>query len=165
MSLAAIGCNPSFKWSLDANGVVGGDNPDHAQKLGTLGFSPSGGMYVVLQAMGAVAKGGFCLLKGRFEAQPATTTLATHAFSCAIPQIALADDEYGWGLVWGEGDVIGAAIAAAATELSTSGTAGRVDDQDSAGRIGGLVPLNSAVTTAGDLVPVAVTWPRINIIS
>ena len=165
MSLAAIGCNPSFKWTVDANGLVGGDNPDHAQALGTLGFSPSGGMFVVVQAMGAVARGGFCLVTGDFEAQQATTTLATHAFSCAIPQVALADDEFGWGLVFGHGDVIGAAIAADAQELSTSGTAGQVDDMDSAGRIGGLVPLNSAVTSAGDLCPIAAQWPRINIIS
>ena len=165
MSLAAIGCNPSFKWTLDANGLVGGDNPDHAQRLGTVGYSPSGGMFVVVQAMGAVAKGAFCLVKGDFAAQQATTALATHAFSCAIPQVALADDELGWGLVFGHGDVIGLAIAADAQELSTSSTAGAVDDGDTAGRIGGLVPLNSAVTTTGDLVPVAVTWPRINIIS
>ena len=160
-----MGCNPAFTWTVDSLGAVGGDNPDHAQRLGTLGFSPGGGMYVAVKAMGAVAKGGFCLLKERFEVQAATTSLATHAFSCAIPQVALADDEYGWALVWGDGDVIGLAIAANAQELSTSGTAGSVDDGDTAGRIGGLVPLNSALTTTGDLLPIAAQWPRINIIS
>ena len=165
MSLAAIGCNPIFTWTLDATGGVGGDNPDHAQRLGTIGYAPGGGMYVVVKAMGAIDKGGFCLLKERFEVQQATTARATHAFSCAIPQVELADNEYGWALVWGEGSVVGAAIAANAQELSTSGTAGRVDDTDTAGRIGGLIPLNSAATTAGDLLPIAATWPRINIVA
>ena len=165
MSLAAIGCNPSFTWTLDANGVVAGDNPDHAQRVGTVGYSHSGGMFLAVRAMGAVVKGGFCLLKGDFEVQQATTTLATHAFSCAIPQVALDDDEFGWALVFGHGDVKGLAIASASQELSTSGTAGSVDDGDTAGRIGGLVPLNTAATSAGDLLPIAATWPRINIIS
>ena len=165
MSLAALGCNPSFTWTVNSAGVAGGDNPDHAQAVGTLAFSPSGGMYVCIKAMGTLAKGAFTLLKGRFEAQPASTARATHAFSCAIPQIAIADNDYGWGLVWGEGDVIGGQIAANASELSTSGTAGRVDDSDTAGRIGGLIPLNAAQTSSGDLCPIAAQWPRINIVA
>ena len=162
MSLAALGCNPSQ--TGDSLADVGGHNP------GTLAYSPDGGLYMLVKAQGAITAGALCKIvrssgETEIEAQELNTAGATHGFSLCIPQVAIADNAYGWALVFGHGTVEAGAVAVSAEELSTTTTLGRVDDTDSNGRIGGLMPLNRAAVTAGNQLAIFATWPHLDLVA
>ena len=154
MALAAMGCNPSDHGSSLED--IGGAS------LGTLAFSPDGGLYVAIRAQGAVIEGGVCAIKGDWDVDPITTTTNTAAAgveSLCVVQEALADNDYGWGLVFGNGVVNVAASCAANTALHATTTAGRVDDAASVGHIGGI-QLSEARAASAGTAPASVQWPR-----
>ena len=154
MSLAPFGCNPTDHGSsLDD---IGGFS------LGSLAYSPDGGIYVAIRAQGAVPEGGVCAIKGDWDADPITTTTNTAAAgieSLCVVQEALADNDYGWGLVFGNGNILVAASCAANTALHATTTAGRVDDAASVGHIGGI-QLTTARSASVGVAPGSVQWPR-----
>lgn len=102
MALAALGCSPTKTWT-DASHSGGAGT-------GNLGYSPDGGMYVCFRANGAVAQYEPVFLDrtdsdGYLNGTPKGSTASKRGVPIAIPQVALADNEFGWGLVYGTGRV------------------------------------------------------------
>ena len=90
--------------------------------------------YMYLHANGTLAQYGLVTIDKDFEAAPGTTaTSGARPTRCAIPQIAVADNEYFWAPIGpfphGAGfKVKGAASCAANVKLYTTASAGVVDD-------------------------------------
>ena len=112
--LGAMGCNPTVKGTtLEA---IGGFS------LGQLAFSPDGGIYICTRANGAVSRYETCYIGSGIEATPKGTDADQRGVPICIPQIAVSDDEYFWGLVAGVGRVRTSASVAAGAGLGLSGT-------------------------------------------
>lgn len=62
-----------------------------------------------------------------------TAGTAGHGSRLGVPQAALADNEYGWFQVYGKGTIRTTGAAAKGTRLNTTGTAGTLDDDATAG--------------------------------
>lgn len=124
-------------------------------KLGTRGGydHPNLGYqeFVYGRANGAITGlGYFCVERTGFDFSMITVTLTTPGTAgpgsrCGAAQAAMADNQYGWFQVYGKGSLRTAASAAIGTRLNSTGTAGVVDDDGTAGAetINGLV-LNTA---------------------
>ena len=158
MSLAALGCNPEHTWTV-SNGVVGGSNPTSAADLGTLAYSPDGGLYVCVQATEAIRANALCSLQ-------AGNTIAVGDVSddpgtaYCIPQAAIASGARGWGLVSGNGLVGATATAVTASSIGTiSGTAGRVVTGSTTDTIAGMTYPADAGTAAKDIA-CSVMFPK-----
>ena len=161
MSLAALGCNPEDTGSsLDD---VGGLQP------GTLAFSPDGGLYVVVQASEAVAAYDTCLMEGNWRVRPFDNTDdANLATALCIPQVALANGAYGWGLVFGNGSARADDDIAAGAILYATADEGKLDDKAGATilHITGLHNRQGMVDESDDpIFQVAVQWPHIDLIA
>ena len=120
MSLAALGCDPEQTWT-EADGT---DGPGIG--LGTIGYSPDGGMYLCVQAKAAISQYDACVLQDTFRANPLTTTNGDIGATVCFPQVAMANHSYGWGLVAGKGRVNTDGTGAANESMGTSGTAGQI---------------------------------------
>ena len=131
MALAALGCNPEQTWT-EADGT---DGPGIG--LGALGYSPDGGIYLCVQAKAAVSQYAACILQDTFRANPLTTTNGDIGGTICIPQVALANHSYGWGLVAGKGRVNTDGTGAANESMGTSATAGQIHGSTS-NVIGGM---------------------------
>ena len=152
MAFTFTGCNPEQTWA-DAS---------EAPRVGTTGVA-GGNTYILVKADGAVSAGAFCIIHKNFEADEATTTIADDPYPCAIPQVAIPNNNFGWGLIEGNGQVEAGANCGADTSLFTTGTAGRVDDTETVGRLSGIM-LTTARGTGNGLAPCSVFRPRIDII-
>lgn len=120
-------------------------------RLGTVGGynDPTNGYqeFVYGRADGAVTGAGYlCVEATGFDFAMASTTNTAPGSSgfgsrVGAAQAELADNEYGWFQVYGKGSVRTLASAAKGTRLNSTGTAGAVDDDGTAGAeaIGGLV--------------------------
>ena len=159
MSLAALGCNPEDNGSsLDD---VGGHQP------GTLAFSPDGGLYVCIQASEACAQYDTCAIVGNWRVKPYDSTDDANDYAAlCIPQVALANAAYGWGLVFGNGK--GRAdmdIAAGATTVTVTADEGKLDDAYTVvNKSTGIQKRQSAMVDESDdpTFDVAVMWPHID---
>ena len=96
--LAAAGCNPTETWTK----TDGTEGPGMAP--GALGYSPDGAMFLCVKAKAAIAQYDLCRLEDGFEANKVTNTDPAGVILC-IPQVAIADNAYGWALVAGAGRV------------------------------------------------------------
>ena len=120
MALAALGCNPTATGdSLDDIGGVA---------LGTLAFSPAGGMYIAVKADGAIAQYDACVMEGGYAIDQLNAGAADIGNVICIPQVAIADDEYGWALIFGTGTARAGAAVAVGGQVSAHATDGRLDD-------------------------------------
>ena len=128
MSLAAIGCNPDFRWTI-VSSVVAGDNPDHAQPVGTLAYSPSGGLFVAVQAGNTIAANLLATIEAGFRARSRDSADAVKGCSMGATTAIISNNEYGWVQVWGMAEL-------------------RADDAVTAG--GGL---SLDTTEEGELIP------------
>ena len=91
----ALGCNPKSTGNrLDE---IGGS------ALGALAISADGGMYLAVRAAGSITQYEPCYLGGNLEATPKGTSRGNKGVPIVVPQIAIADNEYFWGLVAGFG--------------------------------------------------------------
>ena len=114
-----------------------------AFKLGTVGGydDPSVGYqeFVYGRANGAVTGAGYvCVEETGFDFAMITvtkTTPGTAGFGSrvAVAQAELADNAYGWFQIFGKGSVRTLADAAKGTRLNSTGTAGALDDDATAG--------------------------------
>lgn len=104
--------------------------------VGDMGESPEG-MFVFVQANGAIAQYAFVTIANDGQAAELTTTTAgSNNLMIGVAQVALADNEYAW--VWvggprggGVGSGIKGKVAAnyvALNNLQTTATAGVADD-------------------------------------
>ena len=160
MSLAAFGCNPEDTGaSLDD---VGGHQP------GTLAYSSDGGIYCLVRASEAVAAHDTCLVEGAWRVRPLDLSDDTGLPSAiCIPQVALANGAYGWGLMFGNGMArADDDIAASATNLYPTDDEGKVDDAAAAIHITGLHLGDPTMVDESEdpIFPVAVQWPHIDLI-
>jgi hypothetical protein len=144
--------------------VSGTDVPEFSQ--GQLGATSDGNIYMFYQASSAFSAVGMPGLMGASGATPASTTNTAPGTGqgrrigfCAAE---LGSGDYGWFLVFGEGAVRVLASAAASTQLNSTGTAGAMDDDATAGAevING-VALQSANGGATGAVLAWVTWPTV----
>lgn len=160
--LAALGCNPAHKWTITGVGQaakVGGENPQNAVRLGTLGYSPDGGLYRCVQAAEAVEAYALASFRPGYRVGLATNG-AEAGESYGIPQVALANGEYGWALVDGDGRINVTAAAIAATNyVSISGTDGRVVTGSTANNVAGILVAADGGTAARS-VPCSVMFPK-----
>lgn len=142
MGQATIGISPS---------EITGASASPKFRLGTVGGydDPTNGYqeFVYGRAAGAVTGAGYlCVEATGFDFAMASTTTTAPGSSgpgsrCGAAQAALADNEYGWFQIYGKGSVRTLASAAKGTRLNSTGTAGAVDDDGTAGaeQILGLV--------------------------
>lgn len=95
--------------------------------------------YMYVQASGAITGDGYvCLIDGSaFTAAHSTDTLSAPGAGqgklVGVARAAVADTGYGWVQIFGAGTVRVLASAAAYTQLTTSATAGCLDDATTAG--------------------------------
>jgi hypothetical protein len=106
-------------------------------KLGSAGMDADGNEYLFVKASGAAAAYNCSLVDEAFLAVPATTTTSAPGTGAGkrvcVPQIAIADTYLGWAMVKGLGKVLGAASCVKYTQINTTGTAGVLDDDATAG--------------------------------
>lgn len=157
--------------SFAISGLVGADfdNPTADQKfaLGTSTMGPDGTEWVYVQANGALSQYYAAGIDENFQCAPLSNTTAAGSPKPAFPQVAFADDEYGWVPVRGSNiSVKTRASCAADVLLYTTASAGRLDDT-----VGGsgiavegvvLVTAASASTSGGNTVrEILSTYPKI----
>lgn len=141
-------------------------------KLGTLASTTASDgtkVYVYGRADGAITGAGYvCGAATLFDFAMASTTTTTPGTAgpgtqIGVAQAALADNEYGWFQVYGKGGVRTAASAAKGTQLNTTGTAGQIDDDATAGAevINGIVLLTATGGAAAVNSDAFITYPTV----
>ena len=140
MSLAALGCNP------EDHGANLSDIGGHA--LGTLAFSPAGGIYVAIRANGAITANVACALSPSFDVATVNTGDPQGTSYC-VPQVGLADNDYGWALIAGRGQVrTTGAVTEADGRAASIQANGVMEDRDGTDDIAGfLLTANTATGT------------------
>ena len=135
--------------------------------LGQRSLGTDGTEYVYVQANGALTQYYAAGVDEDFQCAPLSNTTAAGAPQPAFPQVAFADDEYGWVPVRGSNiSVKTRASCAADVLLYTTASAGRLDDT-----VGGsgiavegvvIVVAASASTSASNTVREALaTYPHL----
>lgn len=104
-------------------------------ELGTRVHGAAGKEYVYVQANGAITANDVVILTEAFQADQIDTTNSAGAIGdkVAVAPATFADDDYGWVQIYGACTVNVATSAAANTKLNTTATAGRIDDDATAG--------------------------------
>lgn len=140
--------------------------------VGTLGFSittagPKGYIYTQAGSGGVTGDGYVCLIDGSsYMVDLCTDTLSAPGVGQGKPigigRAAIAANGYGWLQVYGPGTVRVLALAALYTQLTTSATAGALDDATTVGLevVDGIV---LDATNGGSTANVAawLNWPRV----
>lgn len=130
--------------------------------LGDRWCTHDGKEYVYVQADGAISANDVVIITEAYQADQIDTTNSASAFGdmVGVADAAFADDDYGWVQVKGPCTINVATSCAANTELNSTGTAGRVDDDATAGAevVVGLVTTGaeSSNAAAGMLI-----YPRV----
>lgn len=146
-----------------------GEGP--AFTVGSVGWNmtsagPKG--YIYVKASGAITGDAYvCLVDGSdFTAAQCTDTLSAPGAGqgklVGVARAAIADTGYGWLQVFGAGTVKVLASCAAYTQLTTSATAGALDDATTAGLevVDGIV-LDVADGGSGGNVAGWMNWPKV----
>lgn len=119
-------------------------------KVGQLYADEDGNEWMFVHAAGAITQYAAVAIDSAFEAAMLTHALGISECRLGAAQVAFADNDYGWVLISGQGQVLGLTSCAADVQLYTSGTAGHVDDADITGSrpiVG--IRLNAAVGGGG----------------
>jgi hypothetical protein len=122
-----------------------------------------GNEFVYVQADGAITAGDVVILTDGFQADQLDTTSSAGAIGdkVGVAKGTLADDDYGWVQVYGVASAVNAATGCAANAtLNSTGTAGRVDD-DEAGGAESITGLYITATAADNTAPGIVNYPFI----
>lgn len=133
------------------------------ETLGVVKHDADGNAYIFVQADGAITAGDVVLVTEAFQADALETTNSAGAIGdrVGVAKATFADDDYGWVQVFGVASAINAATGATAnTELNSTATAGRVDDDGTTGAesISGLfITATAADNTAAGIL----NWPAI----
>lgn len=134
-------------------------------ELGTIGWDNDGKAYQFAKANGALAVGDVVGIDETGDASPVTTTTSAPGAGQGLPAgvvvTALADNEYGWVQRQGVVAAINVATSAAVhTNLNSTATAGRIDDDATAG----AEVIEGVTTTAAEASNSAagiLNWPYI----
>lgn len=90
--------------------------------------------FVYVQAgSGGLAANQAAFIDEAFSAVAATTVLATYGGLVGVPSVAIAANSFGWVQTLGNASLNVAASCAADVRLNTTATAGRLDDDGTAG--------------------------------
>lgn len=103
--------------------------------LGNRYCDHSGNEYLFVQANGAITANDVVIINEDYQADQADTTNSAGALGdrVGVASATFADDEYGWVQVKGTCTINVGSSCAANTKLNTTATAGRVDDDATAG--------------------------------
>ncbi len=146
-----------------------GEGPEFTP--GTIGWNmtsagPKGYIYVKDSGSAITGDGYVCLVDGSsFEAVMATTTTSAPGTGAGklvgVARAAIAASGYGWLQIFGAGNIQTAAAADAYTILNTTATAGKLDDDATAGAevIDGIV-LDAAAGSA-TMAAAFINWPKV----
>lgn len=119
-------------------------------KLGSVYEDHRGYQYQLVHAAEAITQYAAVSIDEAYEASMITDTLAKTGFGVGVAQYALANDDYGWVLIKGQGTVLVLASCAADVGLYTSASAGYLDDATaSLTLISGIVLSASRSASAG----------------
>lgn len=136
---------------------------------GTFDFDNGYREFVYGRANGAITAAGYvCLEQTGFDFVMASTTTSAPGASgpgsrVAIPMAALADNEFGWFQIYGKASVRTLASAAKGTQLNTTGTAGALDDDATAGAevINGLTLMTATGGAAATNADAMISYPSV----
>lgn len=103
--------------------------------LGDVVCDDAGNEYIYVQANGAITANDVVVVTEAYQADQIDTTNSAGALGdrVGVAAATFADDEYGWVQVKGTCTINVGTSAAANTKLNTTATAGRVDDDATAG--------------------------------
>jgi len=134
-------------------------------KLGQVGFDADGKGYQFVRANGTLSVGNVVQIDELGDATPATTTTSAPGTGQGLPVgvvvVALADNEWGWVQRYGVvGSISVGTSCAVHTIVNTTATAGRVDDDATAGAevVNGL---STTAAEASNLAAGILDWPII----
>lgn len=160
-----------FQTGINATNVrTSAEGPEFA--VGTVAFDTKAGLtkgyiYVQADASGVTGDGYVCDIDAStYIASMSTTTTTAPGTGAGKPvgvaRAAIAASGYGWLQVFGAGTVRVAASAAAYTLLNSTGTAGQIDDDATAGAevIDGIV-LDTANGGAAGTAAGWIQWPKV----
>ncbi|MEM9523125.1 MAG: hypothetical protein AAF982_03890 [Pseudomonadota bacterium] len=104
-------------------------------ELGTHMKGDAGREYVYVRANGAITANDVVFIDENHQADQLDTTNSASAFGrmLGVAPATFADDQYGWIQIKGACTLNVGSACAANTQLNSTGTAGRVDDDGTAG--------------------------------
>lgn len=125
-------------------------------ELGTTVKGAAGKEYVYVQANGAISANDVVFIDESYQADQLDTTNSASAFGqmVGVAPVAFSDDDYGWIQIKGACTVNVGSSCAANTQVNSTGTAGRVDDDGT----GGSENVVGLVTTAAESDNEAAGW-------
>lgn len=116
-------------------------------ELGTRVKGANGSEWVYVQASGAITGAGYVVvIDEAWQAAMATNAAAVYGQQIGVAGAAFADDDYGWVQVFGTCDIRVAASCAANAVITSTTTAGELDDAAGAG----TKTINGAVLTTAN---------------
>lgn len=121
---------------LAVNIDTGTTSTSSGGELGSRYTKDDGTEWMYVHANGAISAGDVVLIDESFEADSIDTTNSASGFGqpCGVASVAFADNEYGWVQIYGVCSAIGVLDAAAANvAINTTATAGKLDDDATAG--------------------------------
>lgn len=133
--------------------------------LGTLAEDKSQKVYMYVRANGALSVGDVCVIDETFDAAPVTTTLSApgtgQGLQCGVALGTVADNSYCWVQIYGLTDAINlGASCGLHTELNTTSTAGRIDDDATSGAEV-VIGITSTATVASNSAAGVINYPII----
>lgn len=124
--------------------------------LGQRMCDADGNEFVWVQADGAITANDVVILTEAFQADQIDTTNSAGAIGdkVGVAKGTLSDNDYGWVQIYGTCTMNVATSCAANTKLNTTATAGRVDDDATAG----AETILGLITTAAESSNAAAGW-------
>lgn len=149
--------------------AIGGANPlrtttDAEFGLGDIVSDGQGGVYVYIQASEALTVSAAVLITEAAASEMVDNTATASAFGDRVGVIGVAFliNEFGWAQIYGATTVSVGTSAAANTLLNTTATAGRLDDDSSAGAedIPGII---TTAAESGNLAACILNYPTVGV--
>ena len=132
MTVGQNAIGPVFDETFTAGTTIG-VHPPFA--LGTRMKGAGGAEYVYVQASGVITANDVVIIDENFQADQIDTTNSAGAVGdkAGVAAATFADNDYGWAQIYGACTINVGSGCAANIKLNTTGTAGRVDDDATAG--------------------------------
>lgn len=145
-------------------GVSVGDKSTSAEfAVGTRYYDPNADKeYIYIQAGEALTANAAVVIteSGQVEMVDTTSTASAFGDRVGVVSIAFDDNDYGWAQIYGACTISAVTGCAANTAVNSTGTAGRVDDDATAGAevINGVI---ATATAADNLAAALLTYPTV----
>lgn len=154
LTTPVVGANPTLV-------VAGtGTNSDQGNEfaLGTIIVGDDGDEFIYCHASEAISANNAVVFHETFEVENIDTTISASTFGmgCGVAETALSDNDFGWIKISGETSLNVATSCAVHTQLNSTASAGRLDDDASSG----AEIINDIVTTGAESGNVATAFLR-----